>query len=295
MRTPLQITPKKFFWTIVKVGIVIAFLAALASCKKDQEIPTSVRKINLSVSYSNSQDGLKSASTVIKQSIANGDTTTRPDNINLIMNATDENGYPVSGRWQMPLVKTDYDFMTYFVSTHPESSDFGDQIAHNFLEKGLYKISFTPIDPGSPYVENPYCYLQIGSTPGKLGDGGANNFIFRLEKKILLDTRTYKLKSFLFAYYKYAKKDIKPSEAYCMLTDIQKNGFYPNEMWHLQKWSFNRDYYYLVIDPDKEGSLGSYQLFFLISDTDGEKGYADGNNYLSSWANQWGQIEFAAY
>jgi len=290
----MKITTKQFRKGIYMTAIIITLIAILASCKKDEEISNSVKKIRIFVS-SPSSDGLKSASTITGQEVTNGDTIIRPDNINLVMNATDENGYPVSGRWQMSLVKTDYVFMKDFVSTHAESSDYGDQIAHKFLEQGLYKISFSSLDPGSPYIEKPYYYLQAGSIPGKLGDEGTNNFIFRLEKKIVLDIKTYKLKSFLFAYYKYAKRDIKPSEAYCMLTDIQKNGFYPNSMWHLQKWPFNRNYYYLVIDPDKEGSLGSYELLFLISDTEGEKGYADNNNYLSSWANEWGQIEFAAY
>jgi hypothetical protein len=60
----------------------------------------------------------------------------------------------------------------------------------------------------------------------------------------------------------------------------------------LKRWQFSRDYYYLVIPPDSE-STGQYRVVFMVSDTQGFDGYADQNNYRSSWWGKYG-IEFAA-
>lgn len=279
-------------------AIIITLIALMLSCKKVDEIPDSIQKVRIFVSSPSSQDGLKSATTNSTQTeISNGDTIIRPENINLIMNTTDEHGYPISGRWRISLIFTDYSFMSNYKSTYPGSQYFGDQIANKYLEIGLYEISFGNVDPQNenPFLEQFHCYLQIGSIPGKLGDGGSNNFIFRFEKKIIFDLNTYQLKSFLFAYYKYAKKGIKLDQAYCMLFDKHKDDLYYESILPLKKWPFNKDYYYLVIDPDKEGSLGSYKLLYLVFEDGGTSRYIDPNCYFSSWADQYGQIEFAVY
>jgi hypothetical protein len=58
MKTPIKISQLKFVWILIKIGIIVALLAAIMSCTKEKEydIPTPVEKVKVFVSTSSSQN-----------------------------------------------------------------------------------------------------------------------------------------------------------------------------------------------------------------------------------------------
>jgi hypothetical protein len=295
MKTPVQVSHVKFLWILFKVGIIVALLASIMSCTKEDEIPAPSEKVKIFASALPSQDGLKSATT--NTEVALGDTVWFPRDVNSLMWAVDQFGLPANGAWKIEMIKTDIMILFQESSGYNPigryTSYFGDQIAHKFPEIGLYRISFGQLTDANKMGEEFFFFVRVSGTPGKVGDKDYNNNIFRMENKVMTDTSTRELRSLIFIYFKFSSEQkMDPEKAYCFLTSFKKDGSVISTPMRLKRWQFSRDYYYLVIPPDSE-STGQYRVVFMVSDTQGFDGYADQNNYRSSWWGKYG-IEFAA-
>ncbi|QQG52692.1 MAG: hypothetical protein HY931_00460 [Candidatus Falkowbacteria bacterium] len=289
---------KQSIWFLVAFGLILLSLIALSSCEQEAEIPAPAEKVKIFVNSSSSADGLKSASTTDKTTeVAVGDTIWFSRDIPALMWAITESGLPANGSWKIEAVKTDIIILFNESSGYNPigryTTYFGDQIAHKFPEIGLYRVSFGQLSDANSQSEDFVFFIRIGGNPGKVGDGADNDYIFRMESKTVTDTSTKELRNLIYVYFKFSEGiNMKPEQAYCRLTDFRKNGTEISRMIHLRKWQFSRDYYYLVIPPDNE-SMRRYRAIFMVSETQGFDGYADRNNYRSSWWTNYG-IEFAA-
>lgn len=279
-------------WRLFLIATLLGLLFSLSSCEQEDVIPNSTEKVKIFMSQSDG--GLKSAATNNSgEEIQAGDTVFSMRDLNTLMWAVTEYGLPISGHWRIDFVKSDYDHLPDIRPVTPFTYYYGDQIANKFLDFGLYRVSFKKPGNNLPDVDDFYFFVRIAGNPGKVGDESANNFIFRLESKSVYDKKLQKPVNLIFAYFKFeAEQNMDPAQAYVNLTDYQKDGSELSEMVHLKKWPFSRDYYYLIIRPS-ETSWKKYRLLFIVSDTQGFSGFADSNNYASSWTNGKNGIIFA--
>ncbi len=289
---------KQSIWFLMVFGTILLFLIALTSCEQDNEIFAAAEKVKIFASSYSSADGLKSASATDKTTeVAVGDTIWFPRDIPALMWAINESGLPVKGSWKIEAVKTDIMILFNESSGYNPISRyttyFGDQIAHKFPEIGLYRISFGQLSDAYTQSEDFVFFVRIGDNPGKVGDGADNDYIFRMESKTVTDTSTKEIRNLIYVYFKFSEGiNMNPEQAYCRLSDFRKDGVVISGMVKLKRWQFAKDYYYFIIHPDNE-SMRRCRAVFIVSDTQGFDGYADKNNYRSSWWTDHG-IEFAA-
>jgi hypothetical protein len=272
---------------------VIALLALVMSlflfdsCNQEEFVNPKT-KIKIFISSSPSSDGLKAALLAETKEVSENDTVLFPRDTPSLMWAVTENGTPIKGEWKIAMIKTEFSFTpSNFNPVNNPATYFGDQIAHSFPEIGIYQISFQGTNGGEIIF-----YARVHGNPGKVGDEADNNYIFRMENKTVYATSTGELQSLIFVYFKFsAEQKMKSEQAYCHFFSSLKDGTEKMETIHLQKWPFSQDYYYFIIFPDKE-STGQYRTIFIVSETQGFKGYIDENNYHSSWWTNYG-IKFA--
>lgn len=279
--------------TVIALVALIAALLLGACSQEDSQEVIPMEKLKIFIASSPSNSGLKSAAmTTEKTEVAVGDTVVQT-RCNILMWVTTDIGLPVNGSWVIELVKTDYSNVPGVGPIFPSVGRVGDQIAYNFPEIGLYKVSFGKFTNGITIEERIYFFVRIWDYPGKVGDEADSNYIFRLENKVVYDLETQRPKNLVFVYFKFeSAQNMNPEQAYVSLIDHKKDGSAPMEMIHLTKWPFSRDYYYFIINPD-ESSLRRYRVLFIVSETQGFSGFADNNNYRSSWSNGTNGIEFA--
>jgi len=287
---------------------LIAISTVFTSCKKDELlIPSNKQEVieenpvdngtgenpveNSEVKiFVKSQSNLKSGAESSASEMKDGDTISFPRDINVLMYAEDQNGKAVIGNWKIELVKDD---CPVGYSANDMNWYNGDQIAHKFLNQGIYKVSFGKfVDWGNNLQVITSFYVYVGGIPGKVGDDYNNNSIFRMEKRELFGNDGKKHKLF-FVFFKYAKPLSPADEAIATLI-IRKDNNSSNcgisFFKKMDKWQFSNDnYYYCVIDAEQENREGeNYKMLFQISG-----GLVDPNNYASSWTNGGDGIVFS--
>jgi len=277
--------------SLLLVVLAIAVMSLISCSKKDDvlNVPIKQEQVRIFVSSLSSQNGLKSASTVSDTiGVANGDTIKEVRDVPVLMRAIDADGKPVNGRWEIYLVENDY-LNSALMSLNNYFGQFGDQIGPSLSENGVYKVVFKNFTSND---EIRHFFVFIGGIPGKVGDDYANDFIFRMEIKSVVERSSNKTKELVFVYFKYAEKP-QAEEAYCFIKSFNINKvFLGYKNIELNLWSFNKDYYYFIIDPAQD-SPGDYRIASFVTSKDGISGWLDNNNYFSSWASGWDGIKFA--